>query len=160
MNPVITQWLDDSLLPSRWRARPRSFAALMSLYESNHRRLQAIAGDLEALSGERHSHVAGDCELVLRVGERSAFTTDFELTYVFDVLDGRVESRSTAPDMQVRVYHDAQLCEAVAWAPEHGHTMLRGWRHYVQKGLDQRWLRNVMLNKWLEYCLERGHSLR
>jgi uncharacterized protein YqiB (DUF1249 family) len=25
--------------------------------------------------------------------------------------------------------------------------------------LDQRWARNVMLNKWLEYCLERGHRL-
>src|SRR5690606_33119920 len=23
--------------------------------------------------------------------------------------------------------------------------------------LDQRWARNMMLNKWLEYCLERGH---
>ncbi len=160
MDPLSILLRDDSRLPSRWRARPRSFAALMTLYESNHRRLQALVGDLESLSGERHSHVAGDCELVLRVGERSAFTTDVELTYAFDVVDGRMESRRTAPDMQLRIYHDAQVCEAVAWAPTHGHTVLRGWRHYVQKGLDQRWARNVMLNKWLDYCLERGHSLR
>jgi uncharacterized protein YqiB (DUF1249 family) len=25
--------------------------------------------------------------------------------------------------------------------------------------LEQRWLFNNMLNKWLEYCLELGHSL-
>lgn len=160
MNRLTFHPLDDSRLPSRWRAHPRSFSALMSLYDSNYCRLRSLAGDLAALSGERHSHVAGDCELVLRVCERSVFTTDFELTYAFDTVIDRVETRSTAPDMQVRVYHDAALAEAVAWAPDHGHAMLRGWRQYVQKGLDQRWARNVMLNKWLEYCLERGHSLR
>ena len=88
------------------------------------------------------------------------FTTDFELTYAFDAIEDRVESRSTAPDMQVRVYHDARVAEALAWAPQHGHALLRGWRQYVQRGLDQRWARNVMLNKWLEYCKDRGHSLR
>ena len=152
--------LDDSVLPSRWRAAPRSFAALMGLYESNYRRLQALVGDLSTLAGERHSHVAGDCELILRVAERSVYTTDFELTYAFDAIEDRVESRSTAPDMQVRVYHDARVAEALAWAPQHGHALLRGWRQYVQRGLDQRWARNVMLNKWLEYCKDRGHSLR
>jgi uncharacterized protein YqiB (DUF1249 family) len=25
------------------------------------------------------------------------------------------------------------------------------------EGLDARWARNVLLNKWLEYCVERGH---
>jgi uncharacterized protein YqiB (DUF1249 family) len=24
--------------------------------------------------------------------------------------------------------------------------------------LGERWLRNMMLNKWLDYCLERGHE--
>ena len=26
-----------------------------------------------------------------------------------------------------------------------------------ERELDQRWARNMMLNKWLEYCVERGH---
>jgi uncharacterized protein YqiB (DUF1249 family) len=24
-------------------------------------------------------------------------------------------------------------------------------------GLGERWLRNMLLNKWLDYCAERGH---
>jgi uncharacterized protein YqiB (DUF1249 family) len=24
--------------------------------------------------------------------------------------------------------------------------------------LDDRWRRNTMLNKWLEYCVDRGHQ--
>jgi uncharacterized protein YqiB (DUF1249 family) len=27
----------------------------------------------------------------------------------------------------------------------------------LKRELDQRWTRNMMLNKWLEYCAERGH---
>ena len=27
----------------------------------------------------------------------------------------------------------------------------------AERELDQRWARNMMLNKWLEYCVERGH---
>jgi len=34
---------------------------------------------------------------------------------------------------------------------------LRALRSRLERELDQRWARNVMLNKWLEYCVERGH---
>jgi hypothetical protein len=29
----------------------------------------------------------------------------------------------------------------------------------TERELEQRWLHNNMLNKWLEYCLDLGHSL-
>ena len=29
----------------------------------------------------------------------------------------------------------------------------------AERELEQRWLHNNMLNKWLEYCLDLGHSL-
>ena len=38
--------LNDTLTPVTWRARPRSFVALMGLYESNYIRLGWLAGDL------------------------------------------------------------------------------------------------------------------
>ena len=157
----LRQWLErglagEPLLPSSWRARPRSFVALMSLYESNHRRLGALAGELRSLEGLHRSSVQGDVELGLRVTERSPYTTMLELTYVFDdEPDGL-----TAPDMQIRVYHDARLAEAHAWANRHEHPLLSDWRQHAAMDLDQRWARNLMLNKWLEYCLERGHGFR
>jgi uncharacterized protein YqiB (DUF1249 family) len=144
------------LLPSSWRARPGSFVALMSLYETNHRRLGVLAGDLRSLEGLHRSSVQGDIELELRVTERSPYTTMLQLTYVF----GEESPMPTAPDMEIRVYHDARLAEAHSWASVHEHPLLRDWRQHAGPDLDQRWARNIMLNKWLEYCLELGHGFR
>ena len=61
----LRQWLSqhlptESLLPTSWRARPGSFVALMSLYESNYRRLGQLAGELRSLDGLHRSSVQGD----------------------------------------------------------------------------------------------------
>ncbi|HVH85002.1 MAG TPA: hypothetical protein VM713_11885 [Steroidobacteraceae bacterium] len=42
---------NDTLTRVSWRARPRSFVALMGLYESNFIRLGWLAGSLGALTG-------------------------------------------------------------------------------------------------------------
>jgi uncharacterized protein YqiB (DUF1249 family) len=127
----------------------------MSLYESNHLRLSQLAGNLAALADSRVSRVAEDCDLRLMVTERSPYTTSFDLTYLFDA-----EGLSTYPDMRVRVYHDARLVEAQEWAVQHEHEALRRLRGVAERELDQRWARNTMLNKWLEYCIDRGHGFR
>jgi uncharacterized protein YqiB (DUF1249 family) len=148
--------LSDALSVVSWRSRPRSFVALMSLYESNYLRLAALAGDLRQLPDVRVSRVAEDCDLRLSVTERSPYTTSFDLTYLFTQADGV----STYPDMRVRIYHDARLVEAQEWATQHDHEALRRLRGVAERELDQRWARNTMLNKWLEYCIDRGHGFR
>ena len=99
--------LNDALTLVSWRSRPRSFVALMSLYESNYLRLSELAGNLRGLSDVRVSRVADDCDLRLTVTERSPYTTSLDLTYLFPQENGL----STYPDMRVRVYHDARLVE-------------------------------------------------
>jgi uncharacterized protein YqiB (DUF1249 family) len=148
--------LNEALSVVSWRSRPGSFVALMSLYESNYLRLTALAGNLRQLADTRVSRVADDCDLRLSVTERSPYTTSFDLTYLF--VEG--EDVSTYPDMRVRVYHDARLVEAQEWASQHGHEALRRLRGMAERELDQRWARNTMLNKWLEYCIDRGHGFR
>jgi len=148
--------LNEALSVVSWRSRPGSFVALMSLYESNYLRLSALAGDLRQLADTRVSRVADDCDLRLSVTERSPYTTSFDLTYLF--VEG--EEISTYPDMRVRIYHDARLVEAQEWATQHGHEALRRLRGLAERELDQRWARNTMLNKWLEYCIDRGHGFR
>ena len=145
----------DTLSIVSWRSRPGSFVALMSLYESNYLRLVQMAGDLESLADVRVSRVAEDCDLRLMVTERSPYTVSFDLTYLFDP-----EGQATYPDMRVRVYHDARLVEAQEWASQHEHQGLRRMRGMAERELDQRWARNTMLNKWLEYCIDRGHGFR
>ena len=147
--------LNDALSIVSWRSSPRSFVALMSLYESNYLRLAHLAGNLASLADSRVSHVADECDLRLMVTERSPYTTSLDLTYVFDA-----EGLNTYPDMRVRVYHDARLVEAQEWAVQHEHEALRRLRGMAERELDQRWARNTMLNKWLEYCIDRGHGFR
>ena len=145
--------LDDTLTRVSWRARPRSFVALMSLYESNFIRLGWLAEDLARLQGGHRSQVAGDCDLLLTVTGRSPYTTTANLTYVLPGTAGA----TAYPDLRLCVYHDAHLVEAQDWAAGPGQPVLRALRTLAERELDQRWARNMMLNKWLEYCAERGH---
>jgi len=125
----------------------------MGLYESNYIRLGWLAGELPALTGQYCSQVPGDCDLVLKVTERSPYTSTMSLTYL--LADARGATRY--PDMRVRIYHDAHLVEAQQWADVHTQPLLQALRSRAERELDQRWARNMMLNKWLEYCVERGH---
>jgi uncharacterized protein len=157
--------LNDSLALVSWRARPRTFVALMGLYESNYVRMKWLAhppgltrvpglvSDLRTLDGTHRSCVAGDCDLLLSVTERTPYTSTVNLTYLFEQDAETVQY----PDMRVRIYHDAHLAEAQEWAGTHSQHVLKALRIQAERGLDQRWARNVMLNKWLEYCVERGH---
>ena len=119
----------------------------MGLYESNYLRLAALAGDPAKLSGSRMSDVAGDCTLVLSVLENARYTAELRLTYLLPAEPGLAPA-SRVPDLRMRLYRDARLLEArgfAAAAPE--------------RELHPCWVRNMMLNKWLEYCAERGHCL-
>jgi uncharacterized protein YqiB (DUF1249 family) len=137
-----------------WRTRPRGFTALMGLYESNYIRFAQLAGDPAALRGSLLSRVAGDCDLLLTVVEHMRYTTTLCLTYQFR---GDPEPERT-PDLRLRAYHDARLLEAEQFrAPAHLVSGSQLPPAPAERELQQRWQRNMMLNKWLEYCAERGH---
>ena len=61
------------------------------------------------------------------------------------------------PDLEVRVYHDARLAEASHCGRWIRHPGLQSIRNGLGVTLGERWLRNMLLNKWLEYCSDRGH---
>jgi uncharacterized protein YqiB (DUF1249 family) len=159
----LVTFIADSYARSSWRARPRSFVALMGLYESNYTRLGWLVDDIRALDGSRRSTVDGDCDLVLTVTERGPYTATFTLTYELGGASSGpgglppAMPQVTVPDMSVRVYHDARVAEAQGWAPLQDAAALQRFRSGLERELDQRWARNTMLNKWLEYCVERGH---
>jgi uncharacterized protein YqiB (DUF1249 family) len=143
--------IPDAICVSSWRARPGSFVGLMTLYESNFVRLHWLVEDVRSLTEVARSQVAGDCALELRVVERGPYTTTLLLTYR---LGGEVGSD---PRLHIRVYHDARLAEVVAF--EDGATV-QGWRDVMARlgaPPDLRWTLNLLLNKLLEYCAERGH---
>jgi len=125
----------------------------MGLYESNYLRLLQLAGDPKRLVGSIISQVPGDCELQLAVLEHMPYTSTLTLTYLLNSAQHPAGER--LPDLRLRAYHDARLLEAEEFQAQHktrGQGVPPGERE-----LHQRWARNMMLNKWLEYCAERGH---
>ncbi|HTW74576.1 MAG TPA: DUF1249 domain-containing protein [Steroidobacteraceae bacterium] len=149
--------LCDANIRVSWRARPRTFVALMSLYESNHVRFVQLAGDPARLCGTLWSRVAGDCVLQLAVLDHMRYTSCLSLTYLLPAAAGTpgVPSPERLPDLRLRAYHDARLLEVEMPQTARG-APYRTMRP-AERELQQRWARNMMLNKWLEYCAERGH---
>jgi uncharacterized protein len=141
---IADQWCETS-----WRARPGSFVGLMTLYESNFVRLGWLVSDLRSISARLVSRVASDCDLYLTPVELCPYTSVFRLTYEFDSIRD--------PDLEVCVYHDARLAEVRSFGGFQRHPELAKLESGLKRELDQRWTRNMMLNKWLEYCAERGH---
>ena len=144
--------LDYQLVPETI-VKPRSFVGLMSLYESNYLRLQQLIPELERLDGYYRSCVAGACDLHIEIIERSRYTVTLSLSYFFY----ESEQRIADPDMKVRAYLDGQLAEALTFYGDHSYAEVRWLSHVHSQELDQRWYRNIVLNKWLEYLIDQGH---
>jgi uncharacterized protein YqiB (DUF1249 family) len=145
---IADQWCETS-----WRAQPGSFVSLMTLYESNFVRLHWLVSDLRSITACTVSKVAEDCDLHLTPLELSRYTSVFRLTYEF----GDETHCLRDPDLEVCVYHDARLAEVRSFRGFRRHPLLSKLQSGLKRELDQRWTRNMMLNKWLEYCAERGH---
>jgi hypothetical protein len=99
------------------------------------------------------SKTATDCDLYLTPLELSRYTSLFRLTYEFGDDAGCIRD----PDLEVCVYHDARLAEVRSFRGFQRHPELAKLQSGLKRELDQRWTRNMMLNKWLEYCAEQGH---
>ena len=145
---IADQWCETT-----WRAKPGSFVSLMTLYESNFVRLGWLVRDLRSIDTCRISKVGSDCDLYLTPLELARYTSVFRLTYEFNCGAARVRD----PDLEVCVYHDARLAEVRSFRGFGRHRELVKLESGLKRELDQRWSRNMMLNKWLEYCAERGH---
>ena len=162
----------DSLIVPQTLVRARSFAGLMSLYESNYLRLQRLVSGIETISGAHCSQCEADLPLHLEVLERTRYTATLQLTYLF-ARDSDERERSQCagdavdtvrwladPDLRLRVYFDGRLAEAMSLTSSHRHAILRRIAKCHREELDARWRHNMMLNKWLEYCIDAGHRFR
>lgn len=146
--------LDCQLVPQTI-VKPRSFVGLMLLYESNFIRLRNLIPELDRLDGYYQSRVAGDCDLHLEILSRSRYTVTLSLSYFFDENGQRLAD----PDMKIRAYLDGHVAEAMSLRDDHLHAELRRLSVAHGEELSERWRRNVVLNKWLEYLTDQGHLI-
>lgn len=147
----------DSLIVPQCVYRPGSFTGLMTIYESNFLKLKQLTVDFASSAAELVSSSERDCDVHLTLVKREPYTTTFRLTYWFEEADGTLVPD---PDLTLRVYHDARLVEAVASRDQHRHHKLREIALPADSELGRRWRVNMMLNKWLDYLLDVGHTLR
>jgi uncharacterized protein YqiB (DUF1249 family) len=145
----------DSLLVPQCVYRPGTFTGLMTLYESNYIKLHQLASTLEWPADAIVSSSPRDNDLYVELVRREPYTTTLRLTYWFD--DAGVPAAD--PDIVVRIYPDARLVEAVSSGEAHRHAKLRELAKRSNDELDRRWRLNMLLNKWLDYLFEVGHTL-
>ncbi len=126
----------------------------MTLYEANYIKLAQLIPDLPSRSGTAVSISEADCDLHLTIEHQTKYTCELRLTYLF-----AAEDVVTAdPDLVARIYFDARMAEVRSWIDSHQHRALKTLSKECVRELDQRWNRNIMLSKWLEYLCDRGHS--
>jgi uncharacterized protein YqiB (DUF1249 family) len=145
----------DSLLVPQCVYRPGSFTGLMTLYESNYIKLQQLIPAMGLTEDALSSSSPHDNDLHAEIVRREPYTTTLRLTYWFD----EAGVAAADPDLIVRIYHDARLVEAVSSGDVHQHAKLRALAKSGSAELDRRWRLNMLLNKWLDYLFEAGHSL-
>ncbi|MCB1869106.1 MAG: DUF1249 domain-containing protein [Gammaproteobacteria bacterium] len=123
---------------------------LMDLCDENYRQLICIAPALRILGGYHISRVDGCMDLHLEIQEQTRYTTLVHLTYFFPYQ----KERHADPDALLRAYHDSRQVEVMNLKQKA--LPLNGGRELPT--LVQKWRINLFLSKWLNYCVERGHS--
>ena len=133
--------------------RARDLSALMELYELNYIQLRQLIPDLDAIQDHSRSQVPGSLKLYLTVQERAKYTTTLHLTYLFE--EAGVEA--PAPDLVVRLYHDAQVAEVISRGARRGRKQAEYDRFHHHYPVETKWRANRFLHKWLGYCLRHGY---
>ena len=126
----------------------------MELYELNYIHLRRLIPDLDSLPDQCVSSIDGALDLHLSVTERCKYTTTLYLTYQFTDKAGVF----AAPDVVVRMYHDAQLAEVISRGRRRGRRDAEYDRLHNDYPLQTKWKANRFLHKWLGYCLHHGHQ--
>lgn len=128
------------------------FIQLMDIYEQNYIQLKQLIHQDAIDAGKSVSCLLQGLDLHMTVIERTKFTTTIRLTYWFGQ-----EEQVPDPDLQVRIFHDAQVAEVVS-----GKFSKQGKTDpdVTQYALPMKWHANRFLQKWLAYCLRQGHKLQ
>ncbi|MAF82970.1 MAG: hypothetical protein CL797_02580 [Chromatiales bacterium] len=159
--------LADSYIVPQCVYGPGSFGGLMALYESNYLQLIQLLGPMEIGPAQNtQSHInhnqelsscsADDEDLFLKVESSTRYTQILRLTYMFEEPDGSVAD----PDLCLRGYLDARMTEVVSWAAHHRHAVLHDLHSRITRPVGRCWSRNMVLSKWLDFLLEKGHSFK
>ena len=128
---------------------------LHEVQEEIFHQLQLLLPEQLAFHDSFASRVNGSPLLRMDILERHRYTHFLRLTYQFE--NGK--EPELAPDAHIRMYQDARLAELTSFNPDQGcRRTAHPW--YPSRQLFQRtWRQNLVLDKWLGYLIQQGHSI-
>lgn len=127
---------------------------LQRLHEINFQLLLKLIPSLRQIPDASISHVLNAPDLHLRMIERSPYTTVISLTHKFKA--GPVSL--PAPDLWLRICHDARVVEAIANQDGASPAYARTYTWHRGLDTDIKWRLNTFAEKWLKACLKQGHE--
>ncbi|PWQ94937.1 DUF1249 domain-containing protein [Leucothrix pacifica] len=132
--------------------RPRSFAALMEMYEINYMQLRLLCGDIRSLQGTYFSKQSTGIPLRLEVLEQSSHTTILLLTYDFNSDD------QPRPDLQIQIYHDSRQANVISRRCKFLGDQINTRKMGADTQLLCQWRTNRFLFKWVKYLRRQNYS--
>ena len=132
---------------------PRSFAALMEMYEINYMQLRLLCGDIRKLEGDKVSFVESGIPLHMTILEQCRHTTMLLLTYDFENGD------DPRPDLHIQVYHDSRQANVLSRRCNYSGEQVSSGKLRSDTQLLCHWRTNRFLFKWVKYLLRQGHKL-
>ncbi|MDH5435631.1 MAG: DUF1249 domain-containing protein [Gammaproteobacteria bacterium] len=132
----------------------RKLYRLISLYEHNYRRLNALIPALHDADGELMLRDDDSVQFSLHIIEQCKYTTLLSLKHYFDNGDHIVDM-----EMRIRVSHDAAVAEVVSYQR---HGRLEPVYDYPNEKMyhkDEKYQHNSLLADWLNLCADRQYVL-
>lgn len=136
-----------------YRRRKVNLAELFALYEQNYILFKRLAPDIAQLEGGYLSRTQRNVDLYLNVIEKSKYTTTLKLKYFIR----HSHHIDQTPNINIRLYHDARMAE-VLLRNNAGKEEILPFNipsHFSE--LEKKANINIFLEKWLHYCLGKGH---
>src|SRR3569833_1686513 len=127
----------------------------LSLYEENFSKLMLLLDGLEHIGAAAAPPAAGLPGLQLTVVDRSVYTTTVALAHSL----GSEHRLLRSLHMKIRVYHDAQVAEVLAY--QHAVNFHAFYPYPNPRKIQQNEKRRVnqFLGEWLDYCLQSAYHL-
>jgi hypothetical protein len=159
----------------------RYFVELMELHEANYLRLRCLLPVIDELGESAISTISSGLDMHFCLLERCKFTLTFSLSYVFKPCSPPAEigmqltsdGSYRAPDLQIRMYQDAQLAEVISGVLHKHYLSSRDAQGTKQlntvcddliqpqmSGIYARWRLNRFLFRWLGFCIKQGHVFK
>lgn len=94
-------------------------------------------------------------QMQISITERMRYTTTVEIARR-DTVDNRWLQM---PTLTVRLYHDAEIAEVLAWEQHRRLAVRYDYPNYQMYHADEKAQFNEFLGEWLNLCLAQGRSL-